>query len=512
MSHNRFSGWIGQARHGAAPEILALVPAFVLAGMWFGPRGAAVVAAAGLPLALLVRRNATLRAGAAEDVARDATTGLAQRDTAIRTLDRAYLDEEVTGKSSACLVAELDDGPGLLERIGHAAQEAVLRKIGERLVGSLRDDDVVCRLEGARFAVALAPARRIDLEALIQIAGRLKTAVAEPMSIDATSAYASVSVGFCLSGRAPERTGARLLAAAQLALEEALRNGPGAIRGFSSDIAEAAERREALCDGIDAALENGEIVAYFQPQLSTDSGDVAGFEALARWQHPERGVVPPSEFLPVILAAGLGERLSEIILVQALSALRAWDKAGLAVPGVSVNFSKDELHNPDLAAKLQWELDRFDLAPERLTVEILESVIADSDHDVMVRNITALSGLGCGIDLDDFGTGHASLAAIRRFAVGRIKIDRSYVTRIDSEQSQRRMVAAVLAMAENLGLKTVAEGVESLGEHAILAQLGCTYVQGFAIARPMPYAATAEWVRAHRAKLSLTPAITRRIG
>ncbi|SPH16541.1 putative signaling protein [Defluviimonas aquaemixtae] len=512
MPHFRASGLMRHVRDILAPEFLALVPAFVLAGAWFGPHGAAIVAAGGLPLAFLVRRNAALRAEALEEIALDATTGLPQRDAAIRALDRAYLQEEVMGKTSACIVVELDDDQKPFESFGHAAQKAVLSKIGERLRGVLRDTDIVCRLEGTRFAIALAPARRLDLEALIQISGRLKAAVSEPMSIDATGIYVSVSVGFCLSGRAPERTGATLLAAAELALEEALRNGPAAIRAFSNDIAEAAEKREALRDRIEAALENGEIVAYFQPQLSTDTGDVVGFEALARWQHPQRGVLPPVEFLPVILAAGLGERLGEVMLAQALSALRAWDMAALGVPGVSVNFSKEELRNPDLTAKLQWELDRFDLAPERLTVEILESVIAESDHDVIVRNVTALSDLGCGIDLDDFGTGHASLAAIRRFAIDRIKIDRSYITHIDSDQSQQRMVVAVLAMAENLGLKTLAEGIESIGEHALLAQLGCTHVQGFAIARPMPVAATAEWLRAHRAKLSLTPGVNRRIG
>ena len=492
-----------------APEFLALLPAFALAGGWFGPRGAAIVAAGGLPLALLARRNARMQP---QTVACDATTGLPQRDAVIRVLDHAYLQQEATGKTSACLAVELDDGQEHLGNFGHAAHEAMLRKVGERLKGVLRDSDVLCRLEGPRFAIALAPSRRQDLEALIQISGRLTAAVAEPMSIDAITIYASVSIGFCLSSRSPERTGERLLAAAELALEEALRNSPGAIRSYASDIADAAEKRGALRDRLETALENGEIIAYFQPQLSTDTGGVVGFEALARWQHPERGVLLPAEFLPLALAAGLGERLGEVMLAHALSALRGWDRAGLGIPRVSVNFSKDELRNPDLVAKLRWELDRFDLAPERLTVEILESVIAESDHDVIVRNINALSELGCGIDLDDFGTGHASLLAIRRFAIDRIKIDRSYITRIDSDQSQQRMVAAVLSMAENLGLKTLAEGIESLGEHAILAQLGCTHVQGFAIARPMPVEATVDWLRAHRAKLTQTPGLKHRTG
>jgi EAL domain-containing protein (putative c-di-GMP-specific phosphodiesterase class I) len=223
-------------------------------------------------------------------------------------------------------------------------------------------------------------------------------------------------------------------------------------------------------------------------------------------------VLTPGDFLPAILAAGLAERLGEVILGQALSALRGWDRAGLRVPQVAVNFSSAELRNPNLAAKLKWELDRFDLAPERLTVEILESVMAETDNDVIVHNITALSRMGCNIDLDDFGTGHASLASIRRFSVGRIKIDRSYVTRVDSDLSQQRMVAAILSMAERLGIETLAEGVETIGEHAHLAQLGCSHVQGFVIARPMALNQTDDWLRTHRAKLDATSGVARRTG
>jgi EAL domain-containing protein (putative c-di-GMP-specific phosphodiesterase class I) len=170
------------------------------------------------------------------------------------------------------------------------------------------------------------------------------------------------------------------------------------------------------------------------------------------------------------------------------------------------------LRNPNLAARLRWELDRFDLAPERLTVEILESVMAETDNDVIVHNIAALARMGCHIDLDDFGTGHAALSSIRRFSVGRIKIDRSYVTRVDSDPSQQRMVAAILSMAERLGIQTLAEGVETIGEHAHLAQLGCSHVQGFAIARPMPLSETEGWLGTHRAKLGATPGIARRTG
>ena len=159
--------------------------------------------------------------------------------------------------------------------------------------------------------------------------------------------------------------------------------------------------------------------------------------------------------------------------------------------------------------KGKWELGRFDLTPNRLSVEVLETVVASNDDDMITRNINALSALGCQIDLDDFGTGHASISSIRRFSVSRIKIDRSFVAKVDKDRDQQRMVSAILTMAEQLDLDTLAEGVETGGEHAMLAQLGCRHVQGYGLGRPMPFAATLDWLHAHRAKLTRTPQIGR---
>lgn len=508
VRHQVFSTVRRQAAALFSPELLTLCPGLALAALWFGARGAAVVAAAGVPMALVAGR----RAGRAGALAQTGEAAMPPRLAVTSALDRAFATRVATGRASACIVVGLDDPAQFIAAYGQAAYDRTAERIDDRIAGALREGDLIARIDAARHAVVLAPARRMDLEAVIQIAGRIRAAVAEPYSIDATTVYAGASAGFCLMGRAPEPTGAAMLAAAELACEEARRAGPGGIRAYSADMGHAAAARDALCDQVEAAIENGEIVAWFQPQLSTDTGEVAGFEALARWQHPGRGVLAPGDFLPAILAAGLGERLGEVILGQALAALRGWDRAGLGVPRVAVNFSSAELRNPNLAARLRWELDRFDLAPARLTVEILESVMAETENDVIVHNVTALARIGCGIDLDDFGTGHAALSSIRRFAVGRIKIDRSYVTRVDSDLSQQRMVGAILSMAERLGIQTLAEGVETIGEHAHLAQLGCTHVQGFAIARPMPLSQTGDWLRTHRAKLAATPGVARRTG
>ena len=177
-----------------------------------------------------------------------------------------------------------------------------------------------------------------------------------------------------------------------------------------------------------------------------------------------------------------------------------------------MNFTTEELHNPKLLDKIRWELDRFDLPPSRLSVEVLETVVAAAPDDTVSRNINGLAKLGCVIDLDDFGTGHASISSIRRFAVARIKIDRSFVLKVDRDPEQQRIVNAILTMADRLDLDTLAEGVETLGEHAMLAQLGCGHVQGFGIARPMPFDQTADWIRNHNAKLQQAPTIGRSAG
>lgn len=496
------------------PETWALIPSLTLAYVWFGWKGVIIATFAGLSFAVLNRHATAVTDRPAQfpAFATDALTGLPFRPTVETALDTILRHSAETGKSTACLVLCLDDPQSLVERFGQAAHDQVLRRTAERLSVVLRQQDIVSRLEGARFAVALGPVRRIDLEAIIQVAGRMQEAVQDPLSIDAMTIYTSCSVGFCLPSRAPEQTGAALLAAAELATDDAWRNGPSAIRAYSPEIAKAASCRQDLRDEIETALEAGEIVAHFQPQLSTDTGEVTGFEALARWKHPTRGILAPAEFLPAIQSGGLTSRLGEVMLFQSLNALRAWSRAGYEIGNVAVNFSKEELRNPRLVEKLRWELDRFDLSPERLTIEILESVVAETANDMIVHNIAALAELGCGIDLDDFGTGHASITSIRRFTVKRIKIDRSYVTKVDCDPAQQKMIMAILSMAERLGLQTLAEGVESQAEHAMLAQLGCDHVQGFVVARPMPFEETIAWLERQQAKRKAAPRLGRKTG
>jgi len=493
------------------PQGLAFLPALTLASFWLGGETALLVMALVFPLLVSV-----LGAGGRQKPdatpAKDASTGLALRDVLVASLDETLADRSGARMKTAAVAISVEGIVDLEDRYGSPAVDLALRRVAERLTGALRGGDTLARLNGSGFGVALAPVRRADLETLLQISGRLQDAVREPISIDATTVYLSSSIGFCLQSRTPEPSGAAMLSAAETAMREACQSGPGAIRAFSREMQTRITLRHELIDEVAGALEAGQIRPWFQPQLSTDTGAVTGFEALARWPHETRGLVPPADFLQAIEQAGLSERLSEEILFNAFSALRAWDKAGVKVPAVGVNFSSAELRNPKLIDKIRWELDRFNLSAQRLTVEILETVVSDAGDDMISRNIAALAKLGCGIDLDDFGTGHASIASIKRFAIRRLKIDRSFVTRVDQDREQQNMVAAILTMTERLNLDTLAEGVETVGEHAMLSQLGCGHVQGYGIGRPMPFEDTIAWMRKHQEKLGKAASLGRQAG
>ncbi|MEZ5912553.1 MAG: bifunctional diguanylate cyclase/phosphodiesterase [Paracoccaceae bacterium] len=494
------------------PEFVAFMPAITLAGFWWGGERVLIATALGLPMVYALLGAVRMAPATAVTDGRDGLTGLELRDSFVAMLDASLLRTDGRVTNSACLVLRLDEADRIAERHGHAARNEMLRRTAERLAGALRESDRLARLDGASFAVALAPSRRADLESMVQLSARLQDAVAAPISLDGTRVFVTASVGYALSGRVAARTGALLLEAAETAADDALRNGPGAIRSYAPETHRTQSDRSAFRSVIETALDTGQIVAHFQPQLCTDTGAVSGFEALARWQHPTRGILPPSEFITELEAAGLSERLGEVMLFQALSALSRWDSEGLDVPLVGINFSREELRNPRLVDKLKWELDRFAIVPERIAVEVLETVVADADNDTIVRNIAALAELGCGIDLDDFGTGHASITNIRRFTVRRIKIDRSFVTHVDQDREQQAIVSAILSMAERLGLDTLAEGVETPAEHAMLAQLGCGHVQGFGLARPMPLDDTFDWMRRHGAALAPAPQFGQRMG
>ncbi|MGC1504195.1 MAG: bifunctional diguanylate cyclase/phosphodiesterase [Sulfitobacter sp.] len=485
------------------PPAFAFVPALCLAAFWFGGEGALVVLAGLLPVLYLVGGSFHGRGSLGGEL----NTGILPRKLFEEFTERTYRKAQDTNAHAATLFLVIEEFEQVAARFGQTAADAVSQRVGERIRASLRTKDRVGQIGDSRFAICTDPVRHLDLELCIQLAGRIQSAVEEPISVDGTGIYVSASVGFCQHSRAPGKTGADWLEAAAIALREAQRRGPSAIRAFSEQMREVSKASAELRLDVVGALEGGQIQPWFQPQISTDTGRITGFEALARWSHPDRGMISPAEFLPAVEQAGQLERLAEVMMYHSFAALKAWDCAGVDIPQVGVNFAGSELNNPKLLDKIQWELDRFELSPKRLAVEVLETVVATAPDDMITRNINALGELGCRIDLDDFGTGHASIASIRRFSVSRIKIDRSFVMKADRDPDQQRMISAILTMAERLGVETLAEGVETVGEHVLLAQLGCDHVQGFGIARPMPFEKTLDWIDRHNAKLEDMPHI-----
>lgn len=488
------------------PPALAFIPAFSLAAYWFGGEGALLVVAALLPTAYLLSGGFNGTVGHLQGLGSTKNSLLSRKAMAERC--KVLFEQAAESNQHSCLhVIEIEGFVDLIDRFGPAASDVVIDRMSTRLTSVMRDGDLIGQIGDARFAVCVDPVRHLSLELCIQLAGRLQAAAEEPISLDGTVIYADVCIGFCQHSRSPENRASDWLDAACIALRSAQARGASSIRAYSDQMHQERKTRRALHEDVAAALDSGEIVPWFQPQICTDTGKITGFEALARWTHPVRGVIPPLEFLPAIEAANLLERLAEVMMYNSFQSLKKWDAAGVVVPQVGVNFAGCELSNPRLLEKIKWDLDRFELTPDRLAVEVLETVVASTDDDMITRNINALGALGCSIDLDDFGTGNASIASIRRFSVSRIKIDRSFVMKADRDPEQQRMISAILTMAERLQVETLAEGVETVGEHVLLAQLGCNHVQGFGIARPMPFDQTLEWINAHNAKLLEVPQI-----
>lgn len=483
------------------PVCVGCLPALLLMVYWAVGESALIAAALLFPTACLLVSASRARV-ASDSISRSAVIGLMQRDGFTAIAETVFDDAAARGLKSALFKVEIDNHEEMLDIYGQSAADKIIQTIGDRLVAVLRDKDAVARTGDWAFTACLAPVRQLDLELCIQLAGRLQEAVEKPVSIDRTTVYVTACVGFCEQARVAGKSFRDWVDAVGAALREAQHNGPNSIRAYSEEMRRKSESRAELREDVAAALENGEIEAWFQPQISTDTGLVTGFEALARWNHSRHGMIQPAAFLSAIEQAGLLERLAEVMMLQAFTALTAWDKAGVVVPQVGVNFAGPELNNPRLVDKVKWELDRFGLAPNRLAVEVLETVVASAPHDTVTRNINGLCNLGCRIDLDDFGTGHTAISSIRRFSVSRIKIDRSFVIKSDRDPEQQRMITAILTMAERLGVETLAEGVETVGEHALLAQLGCDHVQGYGIGKPMPFEQTLEWMAAHNAKLT----------
>ena len=409
----------------------------------------------------------------------------------------------------ALFCLEVDDAIDIAKRLGAASLDDVQQRLHMRFASCLRKNDIVYQSGVLQWTIALTPGPRLDLEAAIQQSNRLQEIMDEPFYANDDQLYFTCCIGFTIDQK-PCKPAHVLLEQGQAALKTAILNGPGSIRAYQASMGKPSiSQHPGNSQDLNGDIESC-LCAWFQPQLSTDTGEISGFEALARWCDRAGQWHSPAVILPILEQTGQMEQLTDIILEQSLNALTKWDERDLNIATIGVNFSESDLANPRLFDKIAWELDRHNLAPERLCIEVLESVIAGEADDMIVRNVTRLAAHGCPIDLDDFGTGHSSISTLRRLPVQRLKIDRSFVAKADFDPEQQKMVATILMMADRLDLSCLAEGVETLGEQSILAQLGCRYVQGFGIGKPMAFEQTVEWIKTFQAKQLMPPKITRK--
>lgn len=389
----------------------------------------------------------------------------------------------------------IDDFKPWCKKNGTAAKSRVIEAVYDRLANVVRHDDVVMHMSDDHFFIALTMRGVFDVNTTLSIATRLQRAIDPAITIDDRSHYFSVSIGIADTQMTGIATSKALCTAAVSANQSAKDQGDGQIRFFSHCLAKVKTLSpRPTAPHVHNALQAGEIHAFFQPQVCGFTGQIIGFEALARWTKPDGTIVPPNKFLDVLASSGQMPALTDAMITQSLRSWKTWGKKGHSIDTVSVNLSKDDLNDPKLVDRIRWHLTQADVAPRHLTLEVVEDVVVTSENAVAAQNIKGLVKLGCRIDLDDFGTGTASIPSLRHLTLHRIKIDRSFVTHCDHDPRQQRLMVAMIAMAHELGLQVVAEGIETIAEQCEAIRQGVDAIQGYAIAKPMPAGAVPSWI------------------
>ena len=376
------------------------------------------------------------------------------------------------------LFLDVDDFKLVNDQLGHRGGDEVLREISRRLLGRLRDRDVVVRVGGDEFVLVQANARPEDGW---RLAERIRRRMGEPFAIDGKELRVSACIGmasFPNDGLSADQ----LLRRADLALYSAKTEGGGHVRHFEPPMEFARQERLAMQTGLTRAVERNELTVVYQAVCEPCTGMVHAYEALARWIHPEHGAISPAAFIPVAEESGLIGPIGHWILERACR-----DATGRAFGSrtVAVNLSPAQFRSGRLLQTVLDALDRTGLAPERLELEVTERLLMDSDEGVD-RTLRDIKAAGVRIALDDFGTGYSNLGYLCRFPFDRLKIDQSFVRRMDEDDGARNVVAGIIALAHSLRLRVTAEGVETEEQLAMLRTMGCDQVQGFLLGRPVP--------------------------
>ncbi|MHB1446192.1 MAG: putative bifunctional diguanylate cyclase/phosphodiesterase [Acidimicrobiales bacterium] len=409
----------------------------------------------------------------------DRLTGLANRVQLLDRLESILSGELAASEEAALLFVDLDHFKDVNDHFGHATGDDLLVGVAERLLGAVRDTDTVARFGGDEFVILAlglgSGAREAD-----RLAERILEALSQPFVFADQTILVTASVGVSmLTGENAES----LVVRADHAMYHAKREGRDRFAHYSDEASRQINRSSDLRQQLRRAIEAEELHLVYQPIYDL-AGRVRSAEALLRWNHPRLGSVSPSEFIPLAEDAGLIVPIGGWVLHQALHQCRLWRDQGNLSAQVSVNVSARQLIS-GLAQEVEGALDQEGLSPDALVVEITESSLL-ADHEAVTRPLEALSALGVGMAIDDFGAGYASLAYLRRLPIDRIKIDRSFVSGIDRPEADRLIVRAMIDLSHARDLGVVAEGVETAAELETLRTMGCDEVQGFLLARPGP--------------------------
>ncbi len=423
-----------------------------------------------------------------EQAYHDALTGLPNRVMFMERLRAAEELERTTGTPLAVLFLDLDNLKTINDDLGHEGGDRLLQTVAARMSGCLRADDTLARLSGDEFAVLLVGGPGDQTAVTAEgMAERILASLRRPITIAERSCTAGLSIGIATSATCAA-SGMPLLRAADVAMYVAKTTGKGRYAVFQPSHHTAVVDREQLRADLHRALGSGQFVLHYQPIVELTGGQVTGFEALVRWQHPERGLVPPAEFIPLAEETGLIVPIGRWILHEVCRQAAAWQRSD---PGsrtrVSVNVSVRQFQHPDLVGHLRSALEESGLDAGLLCLEITESLFVEDAASTSTK-LLEVKALGVRLALDDFGTGYSSLSYLRRFPIDVLKIDKAFVEGIASSSQDRAVVGAIVALGKTLELTVVAEGIESAGELEALRALGVDHGQGYHLGRPAPAA------------------------